>query len=245
MSDWFYLPFKTGEWGQTRIFHDDGMTWMGNQHSQYWMSNGPQTDFGIQGQRAMYYKAHGRVLCCLGLGILPLLLALKDNVTSVHAIDVNPDVVDAFNAQGFNTDKLTVTVTDMMDIEDVSEYDSILLDASPVQDEFVEKHGVALTGKCVILQSWEMRYQHWLGFNKSGIHSVDNYNEFAAEQYMPTMTEEEIEDYMFNYFAKRMKADRIQGEMPNIRWIDVMKAVPVPEDQHLIEQLKIIDSQRS
>ena len=105
---WHYIPYKEGTWGTTKIFKQDGITFLGNDVSDYWFSNGFYAELGIQGQRFMWHSAKGNVLCCLGMGILPMLCALKPEVTSVTAIEIDKNVIDAFNEQGFNTDKIEI-----------------------------------------------------------------------------------------------------------------------------------------
>lgn len=209
MSDWHYLQFKEGTWGNACIKTDGHLQVLcGLENDDYWYSNGEQCDLAIGGQRLMYYKGTGKVLTTLGMGILPLLLALKDDVTEVVCYEIDKDNIDAFNAQNFDKSKLTIVNDDLLNIENIDEYDSILLDAHPVEIEFRRKFMKQLVNKVFIAQSWESLYNDWLGVNKNGQHSVDNFNEYACLVMMPTLTEDEINDYYFNYFAKDQKLQR-------------------------------------
>lgn len=243
MDNWFYLPYKLGQWGNTKIYEDSGMTFIGNPYNEYWMSNGPYCQYGVHGQRSMYYSAHGKVLCCLGMGLLPLMMALKPEVTEVVAIEVDEDIIAAFNAQGFDTSKITVQHQDMMFVENVEDYDCVFMDAAPVQYEFFSKNRDKLVGKNFIMQGWEAEYIAWLGQNKFGIHSLNNYNDFADEFCMPKFTEEQLNDYLFTYFSKVQKVDReARGKLQ--KWSRTMELSNTPIDINLVNALKTIHENR-
>lgn len=243
MENWFYIPYKLGQWGSTKIYEDSGMTFIGNPYNEYWMSNGPYCQYGVQGQRSMYYSAHGKVLCCLGMGLLPLMMALKPEVTEVVAIEIDKDIIDAFNAQGFDTSKLTIRHQDMMFVDDLETYDCIFMDAAPVQYEFFEKNKDKFKGKSVILQGWESEYIAWLGNYKFGIPSLENYLEYAEIFCMPKFSEEELNDYLFTYYAKVQKADReARGKLQ--KWSVTMEQANAPIDSNLVSALIEIHNRR-
>jgi hypothetical protein len=245
---WYHIPYKEGKWGTTRIFKQDGITFLGNDASDYWFSNGLYAELGIQGQRLMWHAAKGNVLCCLGMGILPMLCALKPEVTSVTAIEIDKNIIDAFNEQGFDTTKIDIINIDMLDLEDISKFDTIFLDAAKVQDEFFEKHKEVLKNKTIILQGWEHEYIQWIGKHKFGKYSLEAYDEFAKEKFMPQLTQEQLDDYVGKYYSKYYKLF-LDGKLGlihdgQLKWVDVMESLNTPIDEELVEALKTIDSKR-
>jgi hypothetical protein len=269
MSDWHYLQFKEGTWGNISIITDGHLQVLTSpEDDSYWFSNGEQCDLGIGGQRCMYYKGTGKVLTTLGMGILPLLLALKDDVTEVVCYENDKDKIDAFNAQDFDKSKITIVNDDLRNITNIDEYDSILLDAYPLQVEFRGKFMKQLVGKVFICQAWESLYNDWLGIEKEGEHTIDNFNEYACLVMMPTLTEEEFNDYFFNYYAKDQKLQRRwsrldskdparadfynDGQLPSDLtgyvftppWSETQASGDWIIDEHINCRLKIIDERR-
>lgn len=243
MIDWFYLPLVKGQWGDVSVFEEDGLTYVGNQHNRYWMSNGPYVQYGLHGQRSMIHAAHGRVLCCLGMGLTALIMAAKEEVDHVTAIDIDQGMIDAFHAQGFDESKITVQLQDMMDIENVSDYDCIMIDSDPTQFEFFDKNLESLQQRCIVMQGWESEYIHWLGRNKIGIHSMENFEEYRTWRCMPKFTEIQVNDYIFNYFSKTQKVD-FEARNKYVKWIDTMRSANTPIDPELVSALKNIQSRR-
>ena len=266
--DWNYLQFKEGVWDSIAIKTDGHLQILvGTEDDSYWYSNGEQCDLAIGGQRCMYYKGTGKVLTTLGMGILPLLLATKDDVTEVVCYENNKDTIKAFNAQDFDKSKITIVNDDLENITSIDEYDSILLDARPVEVEFRRKFMQQLVGKVFISQGWEADYNGFLGAEKNGIHTMDNFNEYACLVMMPTLTEEEFNDYFFNYFAKDQaiqrqwtrldstRPDRADffnnGDIPLTRdyvftppWSTTQATGDWTIDEHINCRLKIIDERR-
>ena len=270
-SDWNYLQFKEGTWGDINIKTDGHLQVLEQTapHTQYWFTNGEQTDIGIQGQRCMYYKGTGKVLTTLGMGILPLLLALKDDVTEVVCYERNKNIIDAFNAQDFDKSKITIVNDDIANIENIDEYDSILLDAHPIEIDFRAKFMKQLVDKVFICQTWESLYNDWLAGNKFGVHTMDNFNEYACLVMMPKLTEEEFNDYFFNYFAKDQELQRpysrLDSKIPEQlregfftgsnpedlidyqitpKWTTTQASQNWNIDEHINCRLKIIDERR-
>lgn len=72
--------------------------------------------------------ARGRVLCTgLGLGLVPMLAALKESVDSVTVVENDLDVVALFEMQGFVIPKMTIVFGDA-DTHTDGPYDTVLLD---------------------------------------------------------------------------------------------------------------------
>lgn len=72
--------------------------------------------------------AHGRVLCTgLGMGLIPLLIANKPEVSEVHVVENDPSIIKLFKKQGFNTNKLVLVQADALTYSE-SNFDCIMLD---------------------------------------------------------------------------------------------------------------------
>lgn len=175
--------------------------WMGNDHT--YMS-------GISGLRSQYYNASGRVLVAgLGLGILTLLLAEKKEVTEVIVVEIDPDVIRAFRANGWNEDKITLHTSPIQSFTDANKYDWILLDHynqkgglnlyyNLTQDIKQIIKNVGEPTNSVDCFTWEELYFFWLKRNQF-THSIDNYNTFAKPLCLPEYDIDTLDQYLSFY----------------------------------------------
>lgn len=242
INDWFYLPIKECQFENTKVYVDNGITYIGNTDNAYWMSNGPYCHYGIQGQRGKYYAAEGKVLCCLGLGLMPLLIAQKPEVTEVVAIEIDINIIKAFEYQDYDMSKITLLNVDMMDIDNVDSFDSILLDVQPTQYEFYEKHKNLLTNKKVVLQGWENKFTEWLSYNKKGVYSYENYLEYSRLNNMPKYSEELVLSFVFDYYAGYHNKVLLDGYPDN--WFEAIKNINIPIDKNIVNGLRKVQELR-
>lgn len=204
MDNWNYVPFKEGTWGNVKI-HSKGKSQflsVTDEDNYVWQGTGPSYTWGILSQRQMFYKAKGKVLTTLGLGLMPLLLATKEDVTEVVCYEIRQDIIDAWDAQDFDKSKITVVHGDLMDIDDISSYDSIAIDCHPIVLEFRNKWHKELKDHNYIFQSWDDFYLHWLGTAHDGVHSMEALDEFCDLVPMERITKEEADLQLFTYYSK-------------------------------------------
>jgi hypothetical protein len=206
MSKWNYIPFKEGTWGSVKIHSEDNMQYLSEVDGEYhWMGTGPSFLYGVLGQRLMFHKAKGKVLTTLGLGLLPLLMATKDEVTEVVCYELSQDIIDAWDAQDFDKSKITVIHGDVMKINNIESYDSICLDCAPVQWQFKDKWLDKLKDHNFIPQAWEEQYVNFLSKNYDGEHCLEAINQFCDEMYMQRLSIEDADSALYDYYAKFQK----------------------------------------
>jgi hypothetical protein len=241
--EWFYLPYKLGKYGNASLFKEGDITYLGNEASYYWFSNSQYCEYGIHGQLSMIDAAKGKVLCCLGMGILALLCALKDDVTEVVAVEIDKDIIAAFMDQGFNLDKISIVNSDIMELQNIDDFDSFLIDVTPTQYDFFDKHKNKLINKNVVLQGWENTYFNWLKNNFYGVHSLENFYKFADLWCMPKFSEAELNTYIFDYYAKVINAQK--SFIGSEKFIDYLKSTNVPINEKVLNGLKEINLKRN
>lgn len=126
--DWFNLPFTPCESNGVSIGHHKGgfaLHGPDSVHIGIWMGTSWACIAELLSQ---VDAARGRVLCTgLGLGLVPMLAAMKDDVDSVTVIENDPDVIALFDRQGFVVPKLSIVLGDA-DTHADGPYDAVLLD---------------------------------------------------------------------------------------------------------------------
>lgn len=126
--NWFNLPFAPCESNGVRIGpHKGGFALRGPDADSIgiWMATSWNCVAELLSQ---VDAARGRVLCTgLGLGLVPMLAAMKDDVESVTVLENDPDVIALFERQGFVVPKMNVLLADA-DTHVGGPYDAVLLD---------------------------------------------------------------------------------------------------------------------
>ena len=130
-NGWYNLPYKQGISNDIyliekfEIFHLCKKASTMNVEDTIWMT----TEWICVSELLSQIElARGKVLCTgLGLGIVPLLVANKPEVSEVHVLEYDRNVLNLFNIQGFDTSKLKIIQADAMSYSD-GPFDSILLD---------------------------------------------------------------------------------------------------------------------
>jgi hypothetical protein len=129
-DNWFHLPFITGSSGSCRIEeYQDGYAliskktnWIDN---VWFCTSWP----AVADLLSQYEYATGRVLCTgLGLGILPLLVQSKAEVSEVVVLENDPAVLELFYMQKFSIPKLKIIKCDAESYTDSEPFSVILPD---------------------------------------------------------------------------------------------------------------------
>jgi hypothetical protein len=209
MMPWFYLPFKTGTWGDVEIVTEPNGYAEQRLNGEMIMHNGPQ-DIGLRGELEFLDDAHGRVLLGgLGFGLLPLLIAMKPNVTEVVVFELYQDVIDSFLAQGYSNPKITIVRGDILTYVDDSEFDCCFFDIYAIQEKDI--HAIAQNNKIKDFRWvwWRPYYIKWLAKNKFGIHSLEKFKEFRTMyKFVPDFDEKTLNKYFFLSGPNRQKAEQ-------------------------------------
>jgi hypothetical protein len=131
----------------------------------------------------------GKVYCSgLGTGILALLLAYRDEVESVVVSEINPELINVFNAQGFDTRKIEIRCedwknnTDDFDFYTYDHYDAIPTDFK-VPDRAVGKS---------VFYLWESLYPQK--------YEKVSFDKFCVEHGLVPMSQETAERYLQRNF---------------------------------------------
>lgn len=218
LSDWFYLPIVPGTWGDAIISRtyphcdlEDGAcpVSLGSTGVGLWMSNDHNYLNGFGGLRSQYHNASGRVLVGgLGLGMLTLLVAEKPEVTEVVVCELNPNVIEAFRANGWNEDKITIIQSAIQDFNDDKGFDWILLDHVNQSDlslyEDYKRDIQALVANVGMPRvafdcyTWEELYYFWLE-DRRATHTKELFAEFAAPLRLPQYDEATLNAYLGFY----------------------------------------------
>jgi hypothetical protein len=129
-DNWFHLPFITGSSGTCSIEEYQGgyaliskkTNWIDN---VWFCTSWPS----IADLLSQYEYATGRVLCTgLGLGILPLLVQSKAEVSEVVVLENDPAVLELFYMQKFSIPKLKIIECDAESYTDSESFSTILPD---------------------------------------------------------------------------------------------------------------------
>lgn len=129
-ENWFHLPFVTGVSGSCSIEEYQGgyaliskkTNWIDN---VWFCTSWPS----IADLLSQYEYATGRVLCTgLGLGILPLLVQSKPEVSEVVVLENDPAVLELFYMQKFSIPKLKIVECNAENYVDSSAFNIILPD---------------------------------------------------------------------------------------------------------------------
>ena len=217
-EDWFYLPVKTGQWGTVSVEHEHnvvGLPYGKNPTflrcgEDYWISNDHTYINGLGGLRSQYRNAQGRVLIGgLGMGLITLVVASKVEVSHVIVVESNPDVIDAFRANGWDESKITIINDQIQNYTDTQGFDWILLDHLNSEGtiatfnryktdiEVIINHvGQPRTG--CDYYTWEQIYYIWLTHNLLE-DSLVNFAEYASVLHMKQYSLEEIAEYLSFY----------------------------------------------
>lgn len=127
--DWFYLPYYpvNGTFNTIKVTRmDSGEVRMSDKDSSWDMAN---CKSNILELLSMVELADGNVyIAGLGLGLIPLLIAEKESVNKVVISEVNKEVIDFFNGQGFDTSKVTIINEPWENHKGVDAYDWVMLD---------------------------------------------------------------------------------------------------------------------
>lgn len=127
-SGWFDLPYRELECRGLSIGpFDTGHALYAEEAggSGIWMATSWQCIAELLSQ---IEPAYGRVLCTgLGMGLVPLLIADKDEVDSVVVIECDDRVIELFMAQGFDLSKIEIVQGDATTHRD-ERFDCLMLD---------------------------------------------------------------------------------------------------------------------
>lgn len=215
MTNWNYVKFKEGTWGDVRIHTEDNQQYLSEDEwdeygkwTYHWMGTGPSYIFGLLGQRLMFHKAKGKVLTTLGLGLLPLLMATKDEVTEVVCYETNKDIIKAWDEQDFDKSKITVVNDSVINIDSIDSYDSIFFDCGDVMFEFVDKWNDTLRDHNFVMQAWEDNCINHLSKHYRGAYSLEAVNEYLDTLCMNPLTQEEADTALFTYWGRLQKIKR-------------------------------------
>ena len=87
------------------------------------------TNHEIKEMYSSYDLGYGKILISgLGFGILPLWLANKPGVDTIHIVEISQDVVDMFLEKNLLPDNVTIEIADISNYKTKEKYDCILLD---------------------------------------------------------------------------------------------------------------------
>jgi hypothetical protein len=129
-GSWNFVEYKDISIDGAVISTEDGITSL-IVEDKIWMKN---NKFSILELQSQVDDAYGNVLIGgLGLGIVALLVASKDNVSSVTVIEKDARVIKLFESQGFNTSKIKIISEDLY--KHVGEYNVALFDHYNRSDE--------------------------------------------------------------------------------------------------------------
>jgi hypothetical protein len=212
IDDWFYLPINTGIWGDATVMQLGPTVSMGTQKEDdiwLWIDNGPSYNSGGQGLLSQYENASGKVLLGgLGLGMLALLLDNKPEVTEVTVVEINQNVIDAFNSNNWKTSKVNIVCADILTFEG-SGYDWVLLDHYN-QTQSIELYNTYLEHMSIINQNisynnldlfaWEDAYYYWLE-QEGKERGLESYTEFANTLNLPIYSIETLNKYYNAYLS--------------------------------------------
>ena len=211
IDDWFYLPINTGIWGDDAVIMPLGPTVaIGTKKENdlwLWMDNGPSFNGGIQGLLSQYENASGKVLLGgLGLGMLALLLDNKPEVTEITVVEMNQNVIDAFNSNNWKTTKINIVCNSILEFTG-SGYDWALLDHYN-QTQSIELYNTYLEHLAIFnsnvqytnldLFAWEEAYYYWLQ-QEGKDRGLESYTEFATNLGLPKYPIEKLNVY-YNQF---------------------------------------------
>jgi spermidine synthase len=127
--DWFYLPYYPvkGNFHSIKVIRNENKITTMSHVDGYWAMTNDKVS--ILELLSMIELAEGNVYVAgLGLGLITLLIAEKESVTKVTVSEANKEVIDFFNAQGFDTYKITIVNEDWVDHKGVESYDWVMLD---------------------------------------------------------------------------------------------------------------------
>lgn len=225
-EDWFYMPIKVGRWGDVTVrrMHDQKIfpegkqsVFIGDSNSDLWMANDERYDRGFQGLRSQYYNASGRVLLGgLGLGLLTLIVAEKPDVREVVVVELNPNVISAFRANGWNESKITIVNASIKEYTDTQGFDWILLDHVNQEGSLQLYHRYLVHIKKIIANvgmprvafdyfTWEELYTFWLFENKRE-DTHEAFKEFSAPLHMRPYSPLEMQGYL-DFYKKEVSGE--------------------------------------
>lgn len=194
--EWFYLPFFPIKFGDLEVKVEDKIAKLND-----WIDNDRENITALLSQ---YRFATGKVLVGgLGLGMLPLLIASKTEVTEVIVVEKDIDVIKCFQHQKFNQPKLKIINKDIFNTDE-SSFDWVMLDHYnyPVTDDdldamvkIAEKHNCQ--GK-LIFYLWEKIYFEKCRKEKIKKFDLKHLHNFCEKYSLPKFSESDARLYLFD-----------------------------------------------
>jgi hypothetical protein len=127
--DWFYLPYYPvkGAFDTIKVTQtENAEARIRDKNSSWDMAN---CKSNILELLSMVELAEGNVyISGLGLGLIALLTAEKESVNKVVVSEVNEEVINFFNGQGFDTSKITIVNESWENHKGIDAYDYVMLD---------------------------------------------------------------------------------------------------------------------
>lgn len=188
-KSWYYIKFIDCEYDNIKIETDDELITLLYENDLIWMSTSHSVILELYSQ---YLDAYGKVLVGgLGLGIVALLAASKENVSEVIVVEKDINVINAFNHQLFDKDKITILHEDLYKHEGT--YDVALLDHYNMTNElesFIYSEYKKISDKI------KAKYYNFYLWEYVESTSYDKYIEFANKINSKVYTKKQWEYYV-------------------------------------------------
>lgn len=161
-TDWSFITFSEDKVNNASIIRDSSGEAILNVGSKEWMRNSKHAILELIDQ---YNLAYGDVLIGgLGMGIVALMVASKPEVTSVTVVEFNKDIIELFNNQKFNTNKITIVNENLYNHS--GKYDCALMDYYNIED---------MDNNFIMNESSKLRKidaQHWNWYLQNKVEAI-------------------------------------------------------------------------
>jgi CRISPR/Cas system CMR-associated protein Cmr5 small subunit len=179
-----------------------------------------QTNKEIKEMYSSYDLAYGKILMSgLGFGILALWLSKKQEVKSIHILEISQEVVDIFLSKNTLPDNVTIEIADASKYKTDEYYDCILVDHYEIIHYKNQIKDMKKVAKNIpnhkLFWSWNIetvytsalynKYIPYQGDNKliEGEDFSGNWEEFRKKTLniptVPALTPEKINEYIYTY----------------------------------------------
>jgi hypothetical protein len=184
-----------------------------------WMSN---TWGDILALLSQYDCASGKILIGgLGLGVIPLLISQKQTVSEVVVYEINQDVINCFNAQGFESIKMTIRHGNFYDAVNEG-FDWVMPDYYnyPISDADLKSmvnlsRQLNLSNKNVFYL-WERLYLKRCVKQKIKTLDLAHLHEYCEEFCLPKWTKQQAQLYLFDRHRPNFAPPNIIEAINNI-----------------------------